>query len=55
LFALVSYGFVRSPGVTTTVTTLSGGDQVLIVSEHMYSGRAYQYDSTTGEIVPISR
>ncbi len=55
LFALVSYGFVQSPGVTTTVTTLSGGDQVLIVSEHTYGGRAYQYDSTTGEIVPVPR
>lgn len=53
MFALVSYGFVQSPGVTTTVTSTSGGDQVMFVSEHASGGRAYQYDSATGEIVPI--
>jgi hypothetical protein len=55
LFALEVHGFVQSPGVTTTVTASSGGDQVIIVSEHASGGRAYQYDSATGEIVPIPR
>jgi hypothetical protein len=55
LFALEVYGFVQGPGVTTTVTATSGGDQVIIVSEHASGGRAYQYDSASGEIVPIPR
>jgi hypothetical protein len=55
LFDLESYGFVQSPGVTTTVIAVSAGADVVIVSEHSYGGRAYQYDSTTGEIVPIAR
>jgi len=52
-FDLQTYAFVQSPGVTTTVAATSGGDQVIIVSECASGGRAYQYDSTTGEIVPI--
>jgi len=55
LFDLESYGFVQSPGVTTTLIAVSAGADVVIVSEHSYGGRAYQYDSTTGEIVPIAR
>jgi hypothetical protein len=55
LFALEVYGFVQSPGVTTTVTASRGGDQVIITSEHASGGRACQYDSATGEFVPIPR
>jgi hypothetical protein len=55
LFDLESYGFLQSPEVTTTVIAVSAGADVVIVSEHMDGGRAYQYDSITGEIVPIAR
>ncbi len=55
LFALGVYGFVQTPGVTTTVTATSAGNQMIIASEHASGGRAFQYDSTTGEITPIPR
>jgi hypothetical protein len=55
LFAPEVYGFVQRPSVTTTVTATSAGDQLIIASECASGGRAYQHDSSTGEITPIPR
>ena len=52
---LSDYGFVPSQGVITAISVTAGGDQFIAWSEHTSGGSAYQYDSATGEIVPISR
>ena len=51
----IGYGFVPSPGVITQINASAGGDQFVAWSEHTDGGSAYQYDSATGRIVPISR
>lgn len=48
-------GFEPSPNVTTTVTTVQAGTGVLIESAHNFGGRAYQYNSFTGRIEPVTR
>ena len=50
-----NYGLVPTKGVNTQISVVADGNGFLARSEHSRRGGAFQYDSATGEITPISR